>query len=171
MLHRMITGLILAERGVEALAVTLSALVPAVADGLIGDAVVVSGRTEAGIAAVAEAMGAELVGARSGEDPWTLGARKARGQWCLCLDDGDVLGEGWVRGIEGFLRFAEPAAVGRLTRRPLPVAGILRNRMESATGRIAPRAGDIVHKERFVHRAGKARLVTLPVTVFRQPGL
>jgi hypothetical protein len=167
----MITGLIHVERGVEALAVTLSALVPAVAEGLLGDAVVTAHDPEAGVAAVAEAMGAELVALKAGDDPWALASRRARGQWCLCLADGDVPGEGWVRGLEAFLRIAGITSVGRLTRRPTPIAASLRNRMEGATGRVSVRAGDIIHKDRFVHRPAKSSLVILPVTVFRQPGL
>lgn len=167
----MITSLIHVERGVEALAVTLSALVPAVAEGLVGDAVVISARHDVGVEAVADAMGAELLIMTLGDDPWATASRRARGQWCLCLSDGDVPGEGWVRGLEAFLRVADPASIGRLTRRPMPIATSLRNRMESATGRIAPRAGDVVHKDRFAHRTARAKLVVLPVAVFRQPGL
>lgn len=167
----MISGLIHVERGVEALAVTLSALVPAVADGLIGDAVVVAREPEPGVVAVAEAMGAELLALKSGDDPWAAAARRARGQWCLCLADGDVPGEGWVRGLEAFLRVAPKTSVGRLTRRPAPIAASLRNRMESATGRVSIRPGDILHKDRFLHRPPKTNLVILPVAVFRQPGL
>jgi hypothetical protein len=167
----MITGLIHVERGVEALAVTLSALVPAVAEGLVGDAVVVAARHDASVEAVAEAMGAELLILSEGDDPWAAASRRARGQWCFCLSDGDVPGEGWVRGLESFLRIADVASVGRLTRRPTPIATRMRNRFESATGRIAPRAGDVVHKDRFSHGKSKGKLVVLPVAIFRQPGL
>ena len=96
----MITAVVFARGSVEALGVTLSALVSGVADGLVGDAVIVSPVSSPAVERVANAAGAVLV--VSGEDPWRAGAAKARRDWILCLDAGDVPREGWLRTLERF---------------------------------------------------------------------
>jgi hypothetical protein len=167
----MITGLVLVERGVEALAASLSALVPAVAQGLIGDAVVLAREPGPGLEAVCDAMGAEFVSLSDGGEPWRAGAMKARGEWCLCLSDGDLPAEGWIRAVEGFLRVAKPDRVARLPRHPSPLLSRLRDRYEGLTGRVRPGPGDIVHRSLLRGSGGPARLARLSVGLLRQPGL
>ena len=84
----MITVLIRVKHGPEALAVTLSALVPAVADGLVADAVMLVSKADDTIASVAEAVGATLVVSARGD--WLLARIIAKRDWLLCLDDGDM---------------------------------------------------------------------------------
>jgi len=63
----MITALILTDDGIEPLAATLAALVPAVAAGLVADAVVLDLNAASEIAAVADGVGDEPGGDRRDE--------------------------------------------------------------------------------------------------------
>jgi hypothetical protein len=164
----MITGLVLVERGVEPLAATLSSLVPGAAEGLVGDAVVIARRADDDIARVADAMGASLVVIEPGHDPWAEAARLARRDWLLCLGDGDMPAEGWIRVLDRFTLAASGSGfpVGRLARK-LP----WRERIATlAEGRLGPpriRPGDLVHRSRI--GAPGSRLVRVPVQILRDP--
>ena len=57
----MITVVVRVERSIEALAVTLAALVPGVAAGLVADAVILVGRADDGVARLADAAGAAVL--------------------------------------------------------------------------------------------------------------
>src|SRR5690349_9726731 len=106
----MITGLVLVSHGPEALAVTLSALVPGV---------VLARQADPDIATIAEATGATLATVAPGGDPWRTGAALARRAWVFCLEDGDVPMEGWVRTLDRFVSLgAGDRRFGRLARRP-----------------------------------------------------
>lgn len=164
----MITGLVLVERGVEALAITLSALVPGVAEGVVGDAVVIARAADADIARVADATGAALVTIGPSQDPWTAGAALARRDWLLCLDAGDMPAEGWIRAVDRFTLTAAAAGypLGRMARRrPLGEHLAL-----LAEGRLHPpriRPGDLVHRTQL---AAPGRIVPLPAQILRDPG-
>src|SRR5690349_5684164 len=97
----MITAIVRVTQGPEALAVTLSALVPAVAAGLVGDAVILADRANETLAQVADAAGATLIVAEGCS--WDAGAQAARRDWLLCLDDGDIPQEGWIRVLDRFV--------------------------------------------------------------------
>src|SRR4051812_23619547 len=112
----MITVLIRVRHGAEALAVTLSALIPAVADGLIADAVVLAFRQNDAIESIAEAVGAGYVVSKDAD--WSAGAARAKREWLLCLDDGDVPTDGWIRTLERFVALSPLSRrFGRLERR------------------------------------------------------
>jgi len=117
MLRRMITALVHAERNVQALSATLSALVPAVVDGLIRDAVVIGQHDQQQLVDIAEAVGAIFVVVAERDDPWRRGAEAARGEWVLCLKAGDVLVDSWARNIERFLNTQSSCRFGRISRR------------------------------------------------------
>jgi hypothetical protein len=138
----MISAVVRVEHGVEALAATLSALVPGVADGLVGDAVVLAATRDGPVAEVADALGASLI---AGADrSWGIGAQAARRDWILCLADGDVPMEGWIRTLDRFIA-ASPAdrGFGRLARRP----AALRDRLLRVLGSRDVRAGDLVRRD------------------------
>src|SRR3954463_6205736 len=99
----MITALILTKGGIEPLAATLASLVPAVAAGLVADAVVLDLTAEPEIAAVADGVGAAHVRIATGPSAWASGAAVARRDWLFCVAAGDVPQEGWIGGIEAFL--------------------------------------------------------------------
>jgi hypothetical protein len=164
----MITALVLAARGPEALAFTLSALVPGVVDGLVGDAVVLTRRADPDVAAVAEATGAALVTIAAGEDPWRAGAARARRAWVLCLEDGDVPAEGWVRTLDRFVsRGAGERRFGRLTRRPAPLGARVSDLLGAGFGTRRVRAGDLVHRTVFEEDGLRA---TRPVRIVAEIG-
>jgi hypothetical protein len=166
----MITGLVLVERGVEALAVTLSALVPGVAEGIIGDAVVLARAPDEGVARVADATGAALVILGPEDDPWRAGAAAARRDWLLCLQDGDMPAEGWIRAVDRFILTAPAGAppLGRFAR-PLNVAQRLARIGEGRLRAPRPRAGDLVHRSRL-NPGAPLRLSRLPARILRDPG-
>src|SRR3954465_12614716 len=99
----MLTALIHSEGPPDALAATLASLVPGVVEGLVGDAVIVARQAAPATAGIAEVAGAKLVVAPDGADPWRAGAAQARREWLLCLEAGDVPGEGWMRAVDRFL--------------------------------------------------------------------
>src|SRR3712207_4537815 len=120
----MITVLVRVTHGPDALAATLSALVPAVAAGLIGDAVILADRQDDTLAKVADAVGATLVVA--GRGSWTEGARAARRDWLLCLDDGDIPQDGWIRVLDRFVALSRPEqGLARMRRRRAGVVSAL----------------------------------------------
>ena len=166
----MVTGLVRFQGDVEALALTLAALVPGVVEGLVGGAVVLTRGAPEGADAVADAMGATLARLAPGDDPWATGAGLARCDWLLCLTAGDVPSEGWIRAAERFLATAggDGRRIGRLARpwRPFP-DGLRR----LGDGRLWPArigAGDLVHCRFFADPAPKGvRVVRLPAAVRR----
>src|SRR3954466_13160724 len=108
----MITALILTDDGIEPLAATLAALVPAVAAGLVADAVVLDLDAAGEIAAVAEGVGAAHVRIAERRLAFAAGAAVARRDWLFCLEAGDVPQEvDWRRrGVPGRRFRARPRA-------------------------------------------------------------
>ncbi|HEY8382954.1 MAG TPA: hypothetical protein VIL09_12475 [Microvirga sp.] len=165
----MISVLVRVEHGVEALAVTLSALVPAVADGLVGDAVVLVRRPDEAVARVADAVGAGMVTAEGGAwrdgDAWREGARRVRRDWVLCLADGDVPSEGWIRTLDRFIALSPPERrFGRLARPSRP----LRERLLALVRPRAVRPGDLVHRALLLEGVA-SRPVRVPAAIERDP--
>jgi hypothetical protein len=147
----MISVLVRVEHGVEALAVTLSALVPAVAEGLVGDAVVMVRKPDPAVEAVADAVGATLLVEPEGS--WRAGASIARREWVLCLTDGDVPSEGWIRVLERFIALSPPERrFGRLARRRSVLSGVW-TALENAFAGRQVRDGDLVHRSVFAQRS------------------
>jgi hypothetical protein len=165
----MITALVRVEGGVEALAVTLSALVSAVAEGLVADAVVLTAREDPAIARVADALGAGIVVLERDHDPWAAGARLAKRDWVLCLDAGDVPSGGWIRAVEHFLALSPPERrLGRFPRRAGSLREALLWRWRSLAG---PRvqAGDVVRREVLLAGAKPGRPARIPAAIERDP--
>jgi hypothetical protein len=152
----MLTGLILAEGEPEHLAVTLGALVPAVVEGLVGDAVVVARRPDAALATIAEIAGANLAIASLGADPWRQGASLARRDWLLCLNAGDIPADGWMRAVDRFLATAarERQPVGRFSRKGASASESLSRLAEAVAGTRTIRAGDLVQRDWLATRNG-----------------
>lgn len=109
---RMITAVIRANRDAEALAATLSVLIPAVARGVIGHAVVIDDGDDAAIARLADETGASYVRAQNCE-AWSSGAAQARGDWVILLEAGDLPEPSWTPSIERHLltAAARPALI------------------------------------------------------------
>jgi hypothetical protein len=164
----MITALILADGRLEALATTVSALVPAVAEGLVADAIVLSRDRDPQIERVAEAVGAAFLVAPAGEDPWAAGAVVARRDWVLCLGAGDVPSEGWMRAVDRFVALApHDRRFGRLPRRHAGIGARLRAVL--ALGRRqAIRPGDVLHRS-LLAEARRPRPITIGAYVERDP--
>ena len=163
----MITALIRTRHGPEALAVTLSALVPAVTAGLVGDAVVLAEEQDEAIAQVAEAAGAVLVVAQG--DSWAEGARVARRDWLLCLDAGDVPQEGWIRVLDRFLGAGPPSSESGRFRRPQGVAHALLRALSAVVRRQTVQAGDLIHRSLLAEGVRFPAPVRLPARVERDP--
>ena len=159
---RMISVVVRVERGVEALAVTLSALVPAVAQGLVGDAVVLARERDESVARVADAVGATLVvGADGG---WRSAASVVRRNWVLCLADGDVPAEGWIGAVDRFIAASPPErGFGRLARRQ----SSWRERLARVLVARHVRAGDLVRRELLLRGAPAGRPVRICAAIER----
>lgn len=147
---------------------TLSSLVPAVAAGLVGDAVILAHREDETVARVADATGATLIVT---EDlSWRPGAEAARRDWFLCLDDGDIPQEGWIRVLERFVSLSRPErGIARLRHRQ---AGLFR-RVLDGMRRIAKgsaiRAGDLVHRRVLLDGMKPQKPVRLAAAIGRDP--
>ncbi|MBE7198755.1 MAG: hypothetical protein INR70_13280 [Parafilimonas terrae] len=131
---------------IDRLADTLSVLVSGVAAGLVGDAVIVAPGETGAVETVAEATGAALV-PYAGGNPFVLGAARARREWILCLEAGDMPAEGWIRTLDRFVGMARPGTgLGRL-RRTAPLGIKLLASVEGLIGTRTVRAGDVVRRE------------------------
>jgi hypothetical protein len=160
----MITVLVRVTHGPEALAATLSALVPAVAAGLIGDAVILAAQQDGILEQVADAAGATLVVAPGA--PWTEGAKEARRDWLLCLDDGDIPQEGWIRVLDRFVALSKPERGLARMRRPRGGAiGALLSLFASSS----VRGGDLVHRRVLMNEMKARAPIRLAATVERDP--
>ncbi|HZH51418.1 MAG TPA: hypothetical protein VEZ16_05995 [Microvirga sp.] len=163
----MISVLIRVSHGPEALAATLSSLVPAVAAGLIGDAVILARDPDETLARVADAAGATLI---VGDDSWLRGAEAARRDWLLCLEDGDIPQEGWIRVLDRFVSLGRSErGIARLRRQRI---GFLRNGLDALrrlAGHSSIRAGDLVHRRVLTEGAKAQRPVRLPALIERDP--
>lgn len=158
----MITVLVRVTHGPEALAATLSALVPAVAAGLIGDAVILAGNQDEVLAKVADAAGASLVEGIV----WKDGVKAARREWLLCLDDGDIPQEGWIRVLDRFVGLAKPEqGLARMRRQR---AGLM-SAISSLLAGSSVRAGDLVHRRVLMNEIKARAPVPLSATVERDP--
>jgi hypothetical protein len=160
----MITVLVRVTHGPEALAATLSALVPAVAEGLVGDAVILSDRQDDTLAMVADAAGATLIVAK--DAAWTEGAKVARRDWLLCLDDGDIPQEGWIRVLDRFVALSRPEqGLARMRRQR---AGLF-SALTGAFARSSVRGGDLVHRRVLMNEIRARMPVRLSATIERDP--
>jgi hypothetical protein len=160
----MITVLVRVTHGPEALAATLSSLVPAVAAGLVGDAVILSAEQDVILAKVADAAGASLVVAE--KVSWTDGARAARRDWLLCLDDGDIPHEGWIRVVDRFVALGSPErGLARFRRHRTGFARLMRR----IVSRKAVHAGDLVHRRVLLNEVKARPPVRLSATIERDP--
>jgi hypothetical protein len=170
MLHRMITALIRVEHGPGALGVTLSALVPGVVEGLVGDAVVLAREPGPAVTRIADALGAAILPVGADDEPWSRGAAVAKRDWVLCLDDGDVPAEDWVRALERFVRLT-PAErrFGRIPRR----AANWRERFAAGwvglTGGRPVQSGDLVHRSLLAGGRPKRAPVRIAALIERDP--
>ncbi|MBM6594570.1 glycosyltransferase family 2 protein [Microvirga pudoricolor] len=163
----MITVLIRVKHGPEALVMTLSSLVPAVAAGLVGDAVILARHRDVTLAAVADGAGATLVVSEGLS--WRHGAAAARKDWLLCLDDGDIPQEGWIRALERFIGLgARDRPMGRL-RRSGGLLPKLRAMAPSWLGRTSVRAGDLVRRRVLLDDVRVASPVLLKACIERDP--
>ena len=169
MVRRMITALIRVSHGPEALALTLSALVPAVAAGLVADAVILVEARDEAIEHVAEAAGATvaLAPARS----WREGAQRARRDWLLCLEDGDLPQEGWIRALDRFVSLAgHQRERARFKRRQ----GVVKGALQAIRDRVSPspiRPGDLVRRRVLLNDQKAASPVRLAAAIERDPAL
>jgi len=90
---------------------TLAALVPAVVDGVVQEAIIVDGGSTDETIAIAEAAGARFIRAQRGRGvQLQAGAAAARGDWLLFLHADTVLEPGWAEEAAGFM---ERVATGR----------------------------------------------------------
>ena len=91
------------------LATTLSALVPAAVDGLIGDVVIADAGSQDATLAIADAAGCAVVQSTRGRGTQLrAGAKAARGDWLLFLHADTVLDEGWMGDARRFIQMAGP---------------------------------------------------------------
>ncbi len=101
----------------------MSALVPAVAEGLISHAVVMLPGTGPDSERIADAMGATIIRTKDDgtrDQHWRDAAQMARGDWVLLLEAGETPGHGWIGCIEQHL-MRQTSASSRAA--ILPLAG------------------------------------------------
>ena len=90
---------------------TLAALVPAVVEGIVQEAIVVDGGSTDETCVIAEAAGTQLIEAPRGRgSQLEAGASQARADWLLFLHADTVLEPGWAEEAQSFM---ERVASGR----------------------------------------------------------
>jgi rSAM/selenodomain-associated transferase 2 len=83
---------------------TLAALVPAVVDGVVQEAIIADGGSTDETCAIADAAGTHLVEAPRGRGTQLdAGAAQARGDWLLFLHADTVLEPGWAEEAQSFM--------------------------------------------------------------------
>lgn len=96
------------------LADCLSALVPAVVDGLVQEAIVVDGGSTDATVAIAEAAGTHFLSAPTGRGlQLEVGAAHARGNWLLFLHADTVLEPDWPEEARSFIERVETGRRGQ----------------------------------------------------------
>jgi rSAM/selenodomain-associated transferase 2 len=106
----MISVVIPAWNAETTLTATLSALVPAVVDGVVREVIVVDGHSEDATRAIADAAGARIVASPKGRGlQMKAGGTIARHPWLLFLHADTVLEPNWHREVEGFIERIETA--------------------------------------------------------------
>jgi glycosyltransferase involved in cell wall biosynthesis len=131
----MLSAIIAAHESERTLVPTLSALVPGVAAGLLGEVVVADAGSSDATAEVAEIAGcrylcsAEPLGARL-----QAAAATTRAPWLLFLRAGTVPEPGWIAAAEHFMRAAEMAE-------DAPRAAVFRR--QSAADLMRPRLAEL----------------------------
>jgi rSAM/selenodomain-associated transferase 2 len=87
---------------------TLAALVPAVAKGIVQEAILVDGGSTDETCLIAESAGTQLIEAPRGRGTQLdAGAAKARGDWLLFLHADTVLEVGWAEEADSFIERVE----------------------------------------------------------------
>ncbi|MDP3258476.1 hypothetical protein [Bosea sp. (in: a-proteobacteria)] len=130
--RHMLTAVIRSAGSTEALAATFSVLIPAVADGFLGHAVVLDAAGDATIERIADATGASYLRA-GGTESWPAGAAQARGDWLFLLEEGDLPQAHWPQAVERHLLMApeRPALI--------PLRGFAQSLRERAGLSFGPR--------------------------------
>jgi glycosyltransferase involved in cell wall biosynthesis len=83
---------------------TLAALVPAVVDGIVQEAILSDGGSSDDTRIIADAAGVQLIDAPRGRAAQLeAGAALARGDWLLLLPAGTALEPGWAEEVHGFI--------------------------------------------------------------------
>jgi rSAM/selenodomain-associated transferase 2 len=98
----------------RSLAHSLAALVPAVVEGVVREAIVVDGGSTDGTRVVAEAAGTHLIEAGRGRGTQLeAGASAAQADWLLFLHADTVLDPGWAEEAQGFIERVESGRRGQ----------------------------------------------------------
>lgn len=96
----------------EALVGTLAALVPAAAEGVVRDVVIVDGSANPGIPKIAEGAGCVYIKGPSARGRrLSVGAEAAKGPWLLFLAPGVEPDESWTRDARQFIERADRKGV------------------------------------------------------------
>jgi hypothetical protein len=154
----MLTVLILALDDEPALLDTIAALVPAAAEGVVRDVILVAPQAAEFVSVVADAAGCALIhAAGSRPDMLAAGAGMARCAWTLVVEPGLVPAGGWMEEAADFVagcRDGSRAAAFTLTPRGGRgrLNAALANAKASVLGRSDPAAALIVATDRLTAR-------------------
>jgi hypothetical protein len=99
------------------------------------------------------------------------GAQRARHEWLLCLDDGDMPQEGWIRVLDRFVSLAgDRRDRARFRRRQGLLKGML-DGVRSLAGPSTIRAGDLVHRRAVIGKRKLGSPLRLAAAIERDPVL
>lgn len=158
----MLTAVIRSDGSQEALAATLAVLIPAVAEGFLGHAVLVDTAGSPDTERAADATGARYLRANNGE-AWQQGAGVARGERIVLFEAGDVPQAHWVQAVERHLLVAatRPALI--------PASGIAASMRERLMFSVGTRGlGPGLVMLRAAAQAGKIDRAPVRLPVLRE---
>ncbi|WP_293798903.1 hypothetical protein [uncultured Bosea sp.] len=158
----MLTAVIRSDGSQQALAATLAVLIPAVAEGFLGHAVLVDTAGSPETERAADATGARYLRA-SHEQAWQDAAAKARGDRLVLFDAGDVPQAHWVQAVERHLLLAasKPALIPSRG-----AAASLRERIAFSVGSRGLAAGLVMPKAMAL--AGRLDQAPVRLSVLRE---
>ncbi|MEZ5800017.1 MAG: hypothetical protein R3D29_05580 [Nitratireductor sp.] len=160
----MFSACIIVGESVEGLGATLGALVPAIADGILRDAVIVDFSADPDVELICDAAGCTRIAARDGISLANAGAG-LRGDWLLLMMAGSVPQPGWHWSASDFVQRAtlsgSPGSVAAAFNYAYPgfarrdrIRELWRRLAGHVLGQVSPGQGLILHQSHRTNRRG-----------------
>jgi len=161
----MISVVVEADEDEAALAEALSALIPAVAEGVVREAIIADPHSRPGVRTIADALGCAIV-----HGPPERAVDMARSDWVLALAPRLRLEEGWHHEAKAFMeraeRMARPGVAAAFS--PAVARAGLGARLRALKARFARRRGALLAPRGALAAGEKLRIERLRARAFER---